>query len=163
MSDITMQKAFLASRYPINALSLLWVSTGFYLIVGVGLLAQAANEQGELLPIAPVTQPSTSDSNTQSVSTISTLALAQRWVASPFAIIAEHFVLSTLAGRQSDLTPRLSIQKHTIDMFGDETGTDRLGIGFQDNLSLRLSEGLRKRGRFFVCYQDRLKIQVTSP
>jgi hypothetical protein len=159
MSDIAMQKAFLGSRYQINTLSLLWASAGFYLIVSVGLLARAANKQGELLPIVSITQPSTSDSNTQSVSIISMLALAQRWVASPFAIIAEHFVPSTLARSQSDFAPTLSTQKDTIDTFGDDTGTDRLGIGFQDDLSLRLSEGLRRRGKFFVSYQDQLMIQ----
>jgi hypothetical protein len=41
-------------------------------------------------------------------------------------------------------------------MFGDETETDRLGIGIQDSLS---HDGLRSR-IFRVGYQDQLEMEV---
>jgi hypothetical protein len=148
MSDVTMKNSFLVSRYPINALSLLWASVIFYLILGVGLLARAANEQGDTLLIEPVTKPSTSDTNTHSVSMTSTLALAQQWVTNPSTIVAEYLTLSTSTRKQSDvLAPALSIQKHAIKVFEDidETYTDRLGIGIHCGPSLRVSEGLRRR------------------
>jgi len=159
-SDITMQRAFLASRYPVNALSLLWTSTALYVILGVGLLAHAANEQGEHLQIEPAAKSLTSDSGAHLVSTTSTLALTQRWVASPSAIITEHFIQSTSVRHKSNLnvpTQTLSVQQTAADMFGDESDTDRLGIGFQNPGQ---GEGLNRRGKFHVGYQDHFEAEA---
>lgn len=156
VSDIKMQKAFLASRYPINALSMLWASTALYLILGVGLLVSAASEKGDVLLVESVTPSSTSDLHAYSSSTTSTLVLAQQRITSPSAIIAEHFILSTSSGIQSSLlAPTLSVQKDAMAMFGDEKGEERLCMGFQSELSPRINEGLRKRV-FCVGYQDHL-------
>jgi hypothetical protein len=153
-SEVRMERDFLGSRYPINALSMLWVSTVLYLILGVVLLTRAASEQGDILPIEQIAESSRSDSNTHSVSTISTIALAQQRVANLCAIIAEHFILSESGGKQSNaLAPALSIQKNPINMFGEDVREERLGIRFQRGQSLTTGEGLRKR-IFCVGYQD---------
>jgi hypothetical protein len=159
-SDIKIQKTLLASRYPVNALGLLWASTVLYIIFGTGILIQAANEEGECLPIEPVAKSLTSDSGAHSVSTTSTLALAQQWITSPSAIIAEHFVPSTSIGHKSNLNvlaQTLSVPKSTADMFGDESGTDRLGIGFQNPGQ---GEGLNRRGKFYVGYRDHFEAEA---
>ena len=150
-SDVMVEKDFLASRYPLNALSMLWISTVLYLILGIGLLVRVANIQGDSVTIEPLMKSSTLNSNKYSALMTSTLALAQRWVTTPSAIIAEHFILSPSDGNRSFniLAPTLSIQKSTIDMFGDELQTNRLGIG------------LRHRG-FFVGYQEQWDLEATG-
>lgn len=154
ISDVKMEKVFLASRYQINALGVLWAATVFYVILGVGLLIRAVNEQGDTLLIEPVSKSSTLDSDAHSASTTSTLLLAQQRVANPSAIVAEHFILSTSGGYQFNaLAPALSIQNNVMDIFGDEKGEDRLGIGFHSELSSGINERLRKRV-FCVGYQD---------
>jgi hypothetical protein len=159
-SDVTIERDFLGSRYPINAVSMLWVSTALYLILGVGLLTRAASQQGDILLIEPIAESSTSDTNSHSISTTSTIALAQQRVADPCAIVAEHFILSTSGGQQFNaLASALSIQKNAIDMFGDELSEERLGIGFHGGPSPALGEGIRKR-IFCVGYQDQLEVEV---
>ena len=162
ISDVKMERDFLASRYPINAVCVLWTSTALYLIIGVWLLTRAASRQGDILLIEPITKSSRSDTITQSKSMTTTIALAQQRVADPCAIVAEHFVLSASGGRQPNaLTPILSIQKKSVNMFGEEECQERLGIGFQNGLSPPLGEGLRKRF-FGVAYQDELDEKVTN-
>jgi hypothetical protein len=152
LSDVTMTKEFLATRYPMNALLMLWASTVFYLILGVGLLARAAYEQEDTSSIEPLVKSSTLDSTEDSPPTTSVLALAQQWVTSPSAIIAQHFVLDETRSSNT-IVATVQNQKNVIDMFGDETGTDRLGIGFRNG---RLNNGLRCR-HFCIEYQDRLE------
>src|ERR1700689_4620495 len=124
---------------------MLWASAGLYFILGIWLLARAANEKGDTLPIESPLKSRTTDSNQHSVPTTSTLALAQHWITNPSAIIAEHFVLSAPNGNRSPnvlASSASSIQKSVMKMFGDETETGRLGIGIQDSLSY---DGLRSR------------------
>jgi hypothetical protein len=158
MSNVTIQKNFLASRYPISSLSMLWASAGLYLILGIGLLARVASEKGDTLPIESPLKSRTTDSNQYSVPTTSTLALAQQWITNPSVIIAEHFVLSASNGNRSPnvLASALSIQKSAMKMFGDEAETARLGIGIQGGLS---PNGLRSR-YFRVGYQDQLEVDI---
>jgi hypothetical protein len=158
MSNVTMQRDFLASRYPISSLTILWASAGLYLLLGIGLLARAANEKGDTLPIESPPKSRTTDSDQHSVPTTSTLALAQQWITNPSAIIAEHFVLSAPNGNReaNALASASSIQKSAMKMFGDETETGRLGIGIQGGLS---RDGLKSR-IFRVGYQDQLEVEV---
>jgi hypothetical protein len=158
MSNVTIQKNFLASRYPISSLSMLWASVGLYLILSIWLLVRVANEKGDTLPIESPLKSRTTDSNQYSVPTTSTLALAQQWITNPSVIIAEHFVLSASNGNRSPnvLAPALSIQKSAMKMFGDEAETARLGIGIQGGLS---PNGLRSR-YFRVGYQDQLEVDI---
>lgn len=153
ISDVNMEKTFLASRYPIYALSLLWASTASYLILGIGVLVRSAGETGAIEPVAELSTLA-SKSNAYSMPTASTLVLAHQRIVSPAAIVAEHFILSKSDGYRSDIpTPTLSTQKDVMDMFGDERGEGRLGIGFWVGLSPEVNDGLRKRV-FGVEYQD---------
>jgi hypothetical protein len=151
-SDVKIERDFLGSRYPINALSMLWASTVLYLILGVVLLTKAASQQGDNLLIEPTAESSRSDTSTHSPSATSTIVLAQQRVAS-YAIVA--------SGEQQSnaLAPSLSIQNDAIDMFGDEVCKKRLGIGFQSGQSPTLGEGSRKR-IFCVGYQDQEEAKV---
>jgi hypothetical protein len=145
ISDVKMERVFLASQYPINALSMLWAATALYLVLGIGLLTRAASEQGDTLSIELLPKSLTFDFNANPVSTTSTLLLAQQRITEPSAIVAEHFILSTSGGHSNVFAPALSTQNNTMDMFGDEKGEARLGIGFHSGLSPGLDEGLRKK------------------
>ena len=158
VSNVTIQRDFLASRYPLSSLSILWASAGLYLILGIGLLARAANEKGDTLPIKSPPKSRTTDSDQHSAPMTSTLALAQQWITNPSTIIAEHLVLSAPNGNRSPnvLASASSIQKSAIKMFGDKTETGRLGIWIQGGLS---HDGLKSR-IFRVGYQDQLETEV---
>lgn len=154
ISDVKMEKVFLASQYQINALSMLWGATVFYVILGIGLLIGAISKQGDTLLTETVSKSSTLDSDAHSASTTSTILLAQQRVANPSAIVAEHFILSTSGGYQFNaLAPALSIQSNVMDMFGDEKDEDRLGIGFHSKPSSGHNEQLRKS---LLCWISRL-------
>jgi hypothetical protein len=162
ISDVKLERDFLVSRYPINAVCMLWTSTALYLIIGIWLLTRAMSRQGDILLIEPITKSSKSDTITHLKSMTTTITLAQQRVADPCAIVAKHFVLSAFGGWHSNaLTPILSIQKKSVNMFGEEECQEQLGIGFQNGLSPPLGEGLRKRF-FCVAYQDKLDEKVTN-
>ena len=137
VSNVIMEDTFIASRYPFNALIMLWAATSLYLSCGVMLVIRcigdvfATDYQINSSPsISPTFIPST-------------LVLAQQRMIKPLAIVAEHFVLSGPRGSDYDgLSPALSVKAEVMDMFQEGKDEDRLGIGFENNFH---SEGNEER------------------
>ena len=145
-SNVKMEETFIASRYPLNALGMLWAATVLYLACGVGLVIRSIGEQGDVLPTDPLIKSSPSDPPSPATSTPSTLVLARQRMVKPLAIVAEHFVLSGLYGNHPDgLLPALSVKAEVMDMFMEAKDEHRLGIGIGNSLS----PGNNERERMF--------------
>jgi hypothetical protein len=152
VSNVTMEKIVIASSYPLNALSMLWVATALYLALGFGLLITSLREQGDILSTDHLAI-SASDSLSVPTSTLSTLVLAQQRMVTPFALVAEHFVLPGHGGNHPDgLAPALSIQGNVMDMFLEAKDEERLGIGYKTRLSPETNEERMGNGIFSVGY-----------
>jgi hypothetical protein len=148
-----MEKIFIASSYPLNALSMLWVATALYLAFGFGLLIRSLGEQGDILSTDHLGISSASGSLSVPTSTPSTLVLAQQRMVTPFALVAEHFVLPGHDGNHSDgLAPALSIQGNIMDMFLEAKDEERLGIGYETRSSPETNEERTGNGIFSVGY-----------
>ncbi|KAG9007794.1 hypothetical protein FRB93_007185 [Tulasnella sp. JGI-2019a] len=134
--DGTVTKTYIASRYPLVALGLLWASALVYILYGLVLLFRAMAATGDEVII-----PTTDDKKKET--TISTLELAHARLVNPVAVVAERFLISDVevaqcrsggdgnVERLADVAD-LSVRRDPLDMFaeGRDGANGRLGVGF---------------------------------
>ncbi|KAG9007793.1 hypothetical protein FRB93_007184 [Tulasnella sp. JGI-2019a] len=146
--DGMVTKSYIASRYPIAALGLLWASALVYVCYGLVLLFKAMTATGDEVIIP-------TDDKKETV--ISTLELAHARLVNPIAVVAERFLTSDAEAAQrsggngdverlADIAD-LSVQKDPLDMFaeGRDGGNGRLGVGFSSAVGGDGQSAVQKR------------------
>ncbi|KAG8877607.1 hypothetical protein FRB98_006617 [Tulasnella sp. 332] len=130
--DGTLTQSYIASRYPLAPLGLLWASAALYVLYSSLLLARAVVAKGD-----EVVTSGTTDEGKTTTKTISALELAQVRLINPIALVADRFNESDAHAAQrigdaehSEDMASLSVKTDPLDMFADGGEKRRLGVGF---------------------------------